>query len=68
MRTERPLVGVKFSEFLSSNYSLPFKASSEPGQNQTVRSYLSCISNSALQHDLVGAFLVERRGSDTGSW
>lgn len=68
MRTERPLVGVKFSEFLSSNYSLPFKASSEHGQNQTVRSYFSCISNSALQYDLVGAFLVERRGSDTGSW
>nr|XP_048285984.1 protein cornichon homolog 1 [Myodes glareolus] len=49
-------LGVKFSEFLSLNNSLPFKASLEHGQNQIVRSYFSRISNSALQHYLMGRF------------
>lgn len=49
-------LGVKFSEFLSLNNSLPFKASLEHGQNQIVRSYFSRISNSALQHYLIGRF------------
>lgn len=67
VRSERRL-GVKFSEFLSLKNSLPFKASLEHGQNQRVRSYFSRISNSALQHYLMGDFLVGHRGTDAGSW
>lgn len=61
-------LGVKFSEFLSLKNSLPFKASLEHGQNQRVRSYFSRISNSALQHYLMGDFLVGHCGTDAGSW